>query len=74
MRILLRVRIDGQRVLELDPDTIRALRIDDSDQGDFLLTVLTDSCEFVLINGSYKVCHDLLQKLHNTLDIHPIDI
>jgi len=74
MKILLRIRIDGQRVLELDPDQIRALRIDDTDQADFILTALTDSCEFVLVNGSYKVCHDLLQKIHNTLDIHTIDI
>lgn len=74
MNILLRVRIDGKRVLEIDPDCIKALRIEEDGQGEYILSILTNSCEFILVNGEYKDCNELLQKIHNTLDIHLIDI
>jgi hypothetical protein len=74
MKVLLRLRLEGDRVLEIDPETIRALRIDDGDNGELMLSCTTQTCEYILVTGSPTECHKMLNKLHNILDAHIIDI
>lgn len=74
MKTLLRLRIEGMRVVEVDPDTIRTFRIDDNDDGQYMLTMANDSQEYILHVGNSDQCHMMLNKLHNIMDIHVIDI
>ncbi len=75
MKILLRLRLEGMCVVEMDPDTIRTFRItDDTDNGTYILSMANDSQEYILHSGSPDSCHALLNRIHNMLDVHIKDI
>jgi hypothetical protein len=74
MRIFFRLHINETEVLEIDPETIRSMRIAESDEGTHYLSISNDSQEFIIMSGKLADCRSALDSIHNKLDAQFIAI
>lgn len=76
MKILMRVAFEDGSIYEFDPDVIQSFRITEieDNSSEFMLTVATGVQECVLHTGTAAECKAILNKIHNKLDIHTVDL
>ncbi len=74
MKRFLRIKLEGLRVLEIDVDTIRILKIETCTDGDYCLLAYTDTQMFDLQYGNFDTCHVMLNHIHKLLDVKVIDL
>lgn len=71
----LRIKFEGSCVMELPPDAVEYLNIaHDPEMGEHMLIIGAFNENHVVCIGTFHKCHELLNKLHDALDIQLIDI
>lgn len=74
----IRIKLEGAKVLELDPNDIKYMRIMDMQEPEkgreYFLAIANSSTEFVALVGRFDECHFMLNQIHDILDIKLIDI
>ncbi len=74
MKNMIRLRLDGATVLELDPTTIHTFQIQITEDNEHMLTATNNSAQYILKIGTFDECHNLLNILHETINVNIIDI
>ncbi len=74
MPTFIRFKLPGARVLEVDVNAIVSLCINADEYGEYVLCAFSSTQIYDLCYGTFAQCHELLNQLHDILNIDIIDV